>query len=266
MCIGKTIFSEKHSPIKMNKGAKISSVFDDMRFNKFMVGVFGQKTTVDIRLQSDSGQSKMRISTQSDLMNEFMTVMSIAHEVVAQDPMKLSKTGEEDAIETEPSKLVYQGPSPDEVTLVDFARARGYTFIDSNDSVFRMRIDEPVVSSSPSSKTASAMTVANQFNDRDSGDMDSQGSDYFNFDRSNQNMRHKQAKPSKSGEIRFQVERRIEFNSTRKRMSILVKDPRDGYYKLYVKGADSEIQSRLKQGRQDVTILKEVNDFTLQAS
>ena len=50
MCIGKTIFSEKHSPIKMNKGAKISSVFDDMRFNKFMVGVFGQKTTVDIRL------------------------------------------------------------------------------------------------------------------------------------------------------------------------------------------------------------------------
>ena len=44
-----------------------------------------------------------------------------------------------------------------------------------------------------------------------------------------------------TSDLRFQVERRMEFNSTRKRMSILVKDPRDDRYKLYIKGADSEI-------------------------
>lgn len=37
----------------------------------------------------------------------------------------------------------------------------------------------------------------------------------------------------------------MDFNSDRKRMSILVKDPDDGLYKLYVKGADSIIKERL---------------------
>ena len=37
----------------------------------------------------------------------------------------------------------------------------------------------------------------------------------------------------------------MEFNSDRKRMSILVKDPEDGLYKLYCKGADSIIKERL---------------------
>ena len=39
----------------------------------------------------------------------------------------------------------------------------------------------------------------------------------------------------------------MEFNSDRKRMSILVKDLEDGYYKLYVKGADSIIKERLEE-------------------
>ena len=39
--------------------------------------------------------------------------------------------------------------------------------------------------------------------------------------------------------------RRMEFNSDRKRMSILVKDPKDGKIKLYIKGADSIIIERL---------------------
>jgi magnesium-transporting ATPase (P-type) len=36
------------------------------------------------------------------------------------------------------------------------------------------------------------------------------------------------------------------FTSERKRMSILVKDPKDGRFKLFTKGADSEIKKRLK--------------------
>jgi len=37
----------------------------------------------------------------------------------------------------------------------------------------------------------------------------------------------------------------MEFNSDRKRMSIIVKDPADGYIKMFTKGADSIIKSRL---------------------
>lgn len=37
----------------------------------------------------------------------------------------------------------------------------------------------------------------------------------------------------------------MEFNSDRKRMSILVKDNQDGLYKLYIKGADNMILDRL---------------------
>ena len=37
----------------------------------------------------------------------------------------------------------------------------------------------------------------------------------------------------------------MDFNSDRKRMSIVLKDPEDGFYKLYCKGADSIIKERL---------------------
>ena len=43
----------------------------------------------------------------------------------------------------------------------------------------------------------------------------------------------------------------MDFNSDRKRMSILVKDPDDGFYKLYVKGADSIIKERLDRNQID---------------
>ena len=37
----------------------------------------------------------------------------------------------------------------------------------------------------------------------------------------------------------------MEFNSDRKRMSVLLKDPVDGKIKLLIKGADSIIKERL---------------------
>ena len=43
----------------------------------------------------------------------------------------------------------------------------------------------------------------------------------------------------------YYVFRRMEFNSDKKRMSIVLRDPDDGHYKLYCKGADSIIKERL---------------------
>lgn len=50
-------------------------------------------------------------------------------------------------------------------------------------------------------------------------------------------------------EMHFSVLNTLEFNSARKRMSIIVRMP-DGNIKLYCKGADSIIYSRLKHGEQ----------------
>lgn len=46
-------------------------------------------------------------------------------------------------------------------------------------------------------------------------------------------------------EVTYELFRRMEFNSDRKRMSILIRDPEDGLIKLYIKGADSIIKNRL---------------------
>jgi len=43
----------------------------------------------------------------------------------------------------------------------------------------------------------------------------------------------------------FKVLRKMEFNSDRKRMSVVIKDPTDGKIKLLIKGADSVIKERL---------------------
>lgn len=44
----------------------------------------------------------------------------------------------------------------------------------------------------------------------------------------------------------FKVLAFIEFSSKRKRMSVIVRDPRDGKLKLYIKGADNIIEERLR--------------------
>jgi phospholipid-transporting ATPase len=40
----------------------------------------------------------------------------------------------------------------------------------------------------------------------------------------------------------------FEFDSTRKRMSVIIRDDDDQKIKLYIKGADNIIKSRLKAG------------------
>ena len=55
---------------------------------------------------------------------------------------------------------------------------------------------------------------------------------------------------------KFEVYRKMDFTSDRKRMSILLKDPIDGKIKLLVKGADSVIKERLDPEQQDSSVDK----------
>lgn len=54
----------------------------------------------------------------------------------------------------------------------------------------------------------------------------------------------------------------MEFNSDRKRMSILLRDGQDGHFKLYCKGADNIIKGRLLEGSDT----RDTDDFLLRAS
>jgi magnesium-transporting ATPase (P-type) len=46
-------------------------------------------------------------------------------------------------------------------------------------------------------------------------------------------------------DVKYTLFRRMEFNSDRKRMSVILRDPADGLIKMYTKGADSIIKARL---------------------
>ena len=58
------------------------------------------------------------VNSQRALICEFMNVLSLAHECV---PETVTKSNGEKV-------TFYQGPSPDEVTLVDFAKYQGFDF------------------------------------------------------------------------------------------------------------------------------------------
>ena len=63
-------------------------VFDKARFDEYIHGK-NSNQPVNMTLMSVNGNEMMRLTNYGQLMREFMTIMSIAHEVVAEDPGKL---------------------------------------------------------------------------------------------------------------------------------------------------------------------------------
>lgn len=49
-------------------------------------------------------------------------------------------------------------------------------------------------------------------------------------------------------------------------MSIIVKDPMDGHFKLFIKGADSVIEARLDPDNNDADMVRHARDFALRSS
>jgi magnesium-transporting ATPase (P-type) len=58
----------------------------------------------------------------------------------------------------------------------------------------------------------------------------------------------------------------MEFNSTRKRMSIILRDPDDGLIKMYTKGADSIIKERLDKSQIDRKMMDHLDTFLTKSS
>ena len=126
---------------------------------------------------------------QSELCLEFFKMLSTCHECVV------------DSDKNEDNNMLrYQGPSPDEITLVDTARHLGFIFLGSSSS--------------------------------------------------NMNVKWLQE------EKKIELLNLFEFNSDRKRMSVIIRD--DNKIKLYCKGADNVIKSLLNY-EADQPFLKDIN-------
>ena len=125
-----------------------------------------------------------------------MKVLSLAHGAV---PEYFDKDGVKEKF--------FNGPSPDEVALVQFASSVGYDCMDTKEEEISARL---------------------RAIGKSTGEF---GGGNYDF--------------PMNEEKTYEVIRRMQFNSDRKRMSILLKDPNDGKYKLFIKGADSIIKARL---------------------
>ena len=142
--------------------------------------ISGEKNApINKTFNSQSGGASVTMKTQKDMVTEFMKVLSLAHMCAVETFTNKEGTKEK----------FYNGPSPDEVALVEYASYMGF---DCNKS------------------------------DKDFIEM------------TNNNI-----------STGYEVFRKMDFNSDRKRMSVLLRDPSDDQIKLLIKGADSIIKSRL---------------------
>lgn len=153
MCIGEKVFGCKSSsqPLTLSEAKMVAkhspnelpqkNIFDRRLFNDYISGSKDSDEKIELKLQSEEGAETLDITSYSSLMKEFMTVMSVAHEVVAEDPTVTNLASKEsNKGGAAPEDLIYQGPSPDEVTLVEFARNCGFTFLHGNDYISKLLV------------------------------------------------------------------------------------------------------------------------------
>jgi len=88
--------------------------FKDRRLSGLLNnGEYSDEKFNALDIRSLDGKVNLSMNSQFGLANEYFTLLATAHECLVE---KDSETG----------KLEYQGPSPDEITLVDAASRLGY--------------------------------------------------------------------------------------------------------------------------------------------
>lgn len=76
---------------------------------------------------SNDKKAKITLKTQKDLINEYFFLLASAHECIVHK-------------DTDTGKVTYQGPSPDEITLVDAAMNMGFKFTGASASTQEFEI------------------------------------------------------------------------------------------------------------------------------
>lgn len=86
---------------------------------------------INMEVVSSEASEKLNLPTQKDMMNEFMKILGLAHMCVAEK--FTDKDGKENKF--------FNGPSPDEVALVEFASQMEFDCIQSNDDLIKINLN-----------------------------------------------------------------------------------------------------------------------------
>ena len=98
----------KRTVLKTDEKSGLEYSFSCPKLRSLLMGDKGQKLNMKVR--STRGFANITFDSQRALVQEFLTLLSTAHECVPELTRINGKTN-----------YIYQGPSPDEITLVDFA-------------------------------------------------------------------------------------------------------------------------------------------------
>jgi magnesium-transporting ATPase (P-type) len=184
--------------------------FSSEELDQYVTGV--KTKSVCRLLVSQNNMTTQTIEDQRSLIFEFMKALCLCHEIVTE------RMGE---------SIKYQGPSPDEIALVDAAADLGFILQQSSEEHIEVNfIKGTMECDSYNSEEIEQAILTDQ-------DLELE----FEHNRKGEHYG--------PGVHMFNVKRRIQFTSDRKRMSILVKDPTTDNFKLFIKGADSAIEQRL---------------------
>jgi len=140
-----------------------------------------QHAVAPYEITSSSGVEET-LRCQQDLTRHWMRCVALCHECLAEN------------VGDDSEKIEYQSQSPDEITLVDIARAFGYVYRGTYGGVIHLEVHEP---------------------------------------------------GQEPKLLKFERLQLIEFNSDRKRNSVIIRDPENGKIYHYMKGADNKMKERL---------------------
>lgn len=115
------IVKDPQRPPQAEKG------FKDLSLTKLIeTGAGDEKLLRPITVK---GGATITFNSQREIVEEYLTALSTAHEVVSERDEKTKK-------------MKYQGPSPDEITLVEAAKDMQYEFVRSTQSTTVVKIKE----------------------------------------------------------------------------------------------------------------------------
>ena len=140
MCVGHIEFGQVDAfpyPVPNIAGephqAQSRQEFDMDKVFEYLQGRAVPDNEVRLLLRSENQRIVLPILSMQELMQEFLTAISLNHECISVEKKPSTET------QTVKAKK-YQGTSPDEVTLVEFAKKCGFEFLSSSDHFAKIKI------------------------------------------------------------------------------------------------------------------------------
>lgn len=149
----------------------------------------------NLHVHSKNGKASLIFDSQKHLIAEFLQCIATTHECVPEEKKAKLADGNEMAV------VGYQGPSPDEVALLEFAQNHGFEYAKGTDDCLQVARKHKLMNyMSNANSLASLQPNAHQ---RPSP---AEGIPQWRTD----------------ADLNFKLLKRIEFSSDRKRMSVIV--------------------------------------------